>query len=202
MATKRILLLAGDFVEDYEIMVPFQMLQMVGHTVHAVCPDKKAGDVVATSIHDFEGHQTYTEKPGHNFRLNATFAEVRPEDLASARTEVRVDAGRFAGTGSSLASRVALEEEAEDSLSKRLLGGLSAMEHSYAGTPGCGRSPLDYVLLCQDLREFQLLSPRAHTDPKRFQENIKTRLRKELQEPVGKADRLVRSPFGSQAYTL
>jgi protease I len=77
---KRILLLAGDFVEDYEIMVPFQMLQMVGHTVHAVCPDKKAGDVVATSIHDFEGHQTYTEKPGHNFRLNATFAEVRPED--------------------------------------------------------------------------------------------------------------------------
>jgi protease I len=77
---KRILLLAGDFVEDYEIMVPFQMLQMVGHTVHAVCPDKKAGDVVATAVHDFEGHQTYTEKPGHNFRLNATFAEVRPED--------------------------------------------------------------------------------------------------------------------------
>jgi protease I len=77
---KRVLLLAGDFVEDYEIMVPFQMLQMVGHTVHAVCPDKKAGDVVATSVHDFEGHQTYTEKPGHNFRLNATFAEVRPED--------------------------------------------------------------------------------------------------------------------------
>ena len=77
---KRILLLAGDFVEDYEIMVPFQMLQMVGHVVHAVCPDKKAGDVVATSVHDFEGHQTYTEKPGHNFRLNATFAEIRPED--------------------------------------------------------------------------------------------------------------------------
>src|SRR5262249_55510178 len=80
MPTKRILLLAGDFVEDYEIMVPFQMLQMVGHTVHAVCPNKKAGDIVATAIHDFEGHQTYTEKPGHNFRLNATFAEVRPED--------------------------------------------------------------------------------------------------------------------------
>jgi protease I len=77
---KRVLLLAGDFVEDYEIMVPFQMLQMVGHTVHAVCPEKKAGDVVATSVHDFEGHQTYTEKPGHNFRLNATFAEVRAED--------------------------------------------------------------------------------------------------------------------------
>ena len=77
---KRVLLLAGDFVEDYEIMVPFQVLEMVGHVVHAVCPDKKAGDVVATSVHDFEGHQTYTEKPGHNFRLNATFAEVRPED--------------------------------------------------------------------------------------------------------------------------
>jgi protease I len=80
MVTKRILLLAGDFVEDYEIMVPFQMLQMVGHTVHAVCPDKKAGEVVATAVHDFEGHQTYSEKPGHHFRLNATFAEVRPED--------------------------------------------------------------------------------------------------------------------------
>ena len=80
MSVKRILLLAGDFVEDYEVMVPFQMLEMVGHEVHVVCPDKKAGDFVATCVHDFEGHQTYTEKPGHNFRLNASFAEVRPED--------------------------------------------------------------------------------------------------------------------------
>lgn len=77
---KRILMLVGDFVEDYEVMVPFQMLQLVGHTVHAVCPDKRAGQTVATSIHDFEGDQTYTEKRGHNFRLNATFAEVRAED--------------------------------------------------------------------------------------------------------------------------
>jgi len=80
MAAKKILLLTGDFVEDYENMVPFQALQMVGHTVHAVCPDKKAGDKVRTAIHDFEGDQTYSEKPGHNFVLNATFAEIRPED--------------------------------------------------------------------------------------------------------------------------
>jgi len=80
MAAKKILVLVGDFVEDYEVMVPFQSLLMVGHTVHAVCPGKKAGDKVRTAIHDFEGDQTYSEKPGHNFTLNATFADVRPED--------------------------------------------------------------------------------------------------------------------------
>jgi protease I len=80
MKSAKILLLAGDFVEDYEIMVPFQALQMVGHTVHAVCPDKKSGDHVRTAIHDFEGDQTYSEKPGHNFVLNATFADIKPED--------------------------------------------------------------------------------------------------------------------------
>lgn len=80
MATKNILMLVGDYVEDYEVMVPFQALQMVGHTVHAACPDKKAGDVVRTAVHDFEGDQTYSEKPGHNFALNATFADVQPED--------------------------------------------------------------------------------------------------------------------------
>jgi protease I len=80
MPAKKILMLVGDFVEDYEAMVPFQMLLMVGHTVHAVCPDKKAGETVATAVHDFEGHQTYSEKPGHNFQLNATFAEVDPAD--------------------------------------------------------------------------------------------------------------------------
>lgn len=73
MARKKILMLVGDFVEDYEVMVPFQMLQMVGHEVHAVCPGKKTGETVATAIHDFEGEQTYSEKRGHNFRLNATF---------------------------------------------------------------------------------------------------------------------------------
>ncbi|GAB4476406.1 MAG: DJ-1/PfpI family protein [Elainellaceae cyanobacterium] len=72
----RILMLVGDFVEDYEVMVPFQALQMVGHTVHAVCPNKKSGEFVRTAVHDFEGDQTYSEKPGHNFTLNATFAEV------------------------------------------------------------------------------------------------------------------------------
>jgi protease I len=77
---KKILLLAGDFVEDYEVMVPFQMLLLVGHEVHAVCPEKKAGDVVATAIHDFVGYQTYSEKPGHNFRLNYTFDHVVPAD--------------------------------------------------------------------------------------------------------------------------
>lgn len=76
MAAPQILMLVGDFVEDYEVMVPFQALQMVGHTVHAVCPNKKAGDTVRTAIHDFEGDQTYSEKPGHHFTLNATFAEV------------------------------------------------------------------------------------------------------------------------------
>jgi protease I len=80
MKAKKILLLAGDFVEDYEIMVPFQALQAVGHTVHAVCPDRKAGEHVATAIHDFEGQQTYSEKRGHNFTLNASFDGVRPED--------------------------------------------------------------------------------------------------------------------------
>jgi len=79
MAAKKILMLIGDYVEDYEVMVPFQALQMVGHTVHAVCPDKKVGDKVRTAIHDFEGDQTYSEKPGHNFSLNATFAEVEAE---------------------------------------------------------------------------------------------------------------------------
>ena len=80
MAAKKILMLVGDFVEDYEAMVPFQALSMVGHTVHAVCPDKKAGETVRTAVHDFEGDQTYTEKPGHNFGLNATFDEIRAED--------------------------------------------------------------------------------------------------------------------------
>jgi len=80
MAAKKILMLVGDFVEDYEVMVPFQALQMVGHTVHAVCPEKSAGQFVRTAVHDFEGDQTYSEKPGHRFTLNATFSEVRPED--------------------------------------------------------------------------------------------------------------------------
>jgi protease I len=79
MATKKLLMLVGDYVEDYEVMVPFQALLMVGHDVHAVCPNKRAGDTIRTAIHDFEGDQTYSEKPGHNFRLNATFDEVRPE---------------------------------------------------------------------------------------------------------------------------
>lgn len=77
---KKILMLVGDYAEDYETMVPFQALLAVGHTVHAVCPDKKAGDSVATAIHDFEGAQTYSEKPGHRFTLNATFADVKAED--------------------------------------------------------------------------------------------------------------------------
>ncbi len=77
--SKKILFLVGDFVEDYEVMVPFQALLAVGYQVHAVCPDKKAGDKVRTAVHDFEGDQTYSEKPGHNFQLNATFADVKPE---------------------------------------------------------------------------------------------------------------------------
>lgn len=77
---KKILMLVGDFVEDYEVMVPFQALLAVGHTVHAVCPGKAAGESVRTAIHDFEGDQTYSEKPGHRFALNATFDEVKERD--------------------------------------------------------------------------------------------------------------------------
>ena len=76
---KRILMLVGDFVEDYEVMVPFQALQIAGHQVDTVCPDKKAGQSVRTAIHDFEGAQTYSEKPGHRFTLNASFADVKPQ---------------------------------------------------------------------------------------------------------------------------
>ncbi len=79
MSAKRILMLVGDFVEDYEAMVPFQALQMIGHTVHAVCPGKKTGERVRTAVHDFEGDQTYSEKPGHGFALYATFDDVKPE---------------------------------------------------------------------------------------------------------------------------
>src|SRR5438046_6686487 len=77
---KKILMLVGDFVEDYEVMVPFQALQIAGHRVDAVCPDKKAGQSVRTAIHDFEGDQTYTEKRGHKFALTAKFAEVKTKE--------------------------------------------------------------------------------------------------------------------------
>jgi protease I len=80
MTGRKILMLVGDFGEDYETMVPFQALTMVGHTVHAVCPGKKTGETIRTAIHDFEGDQTYSEKRGHNFQLNATFDEIKPQD--------------------------------------------------------------------------------------------------------------------------
>ena len=80
MGAKRILMLVGDYVEDYEVMVPFQAMLMVGHRIDAACPGKKSGEHVRTAIHDFEGDQTYSEKRGHNFTLNATFADIRPDD--------------------------------------------------------------------------------------------------------------------------
>jgi protease I len=80
MGAKKILMLVGDFVEDYEAMVPFQMLTMIGHMVHTVCPGKKRGETVKTAVHDFEGEQTYSEKPGHNFLLTATFDGIDPKD--------------------------------------------------------------------------------------------------------------------------
>lgn len=80
MPAKKILMLVGDFVEDYEAMVPFQMLTMVGHQVDTASPGKEAGESVATAVHDFEGRQTYTEKRGHNFAITADFAVVRAED--------------------------------------------------------------------------------------------------------------------------
>lgn len=79
MRPRQILMLVGDFAEDYEVMVPFQALQTVGHAVHAACPGKRAGEKIRTAVHDFEGDQTYTEKRGHDFALNASFADVRPE---------------------------------------------------------------------------------------------------------------------------
>ena len=80
MPSTKILMITGDFTEDYETMVPFQTLLACGYIVHAVCPGKKAGETVATAIHDFEGDQTYSEKRGHNFALNATFEGLRVED--------------------------------------------------------------------------------------------------------------------------
>ena len=80
MSQKSILIIVGDYVEDYEVMVPFQALLMVGHSVQAVCPGKKSGEFVRTAIHDFEGDQTYSEKRGHNFELNATFEQIKPEE--------------------------------------------------------------------------------------------------------------------------
>ncbi len=77
---KKLLMLVGDYAEDYETMVPFQTLLAVGHVVHAVCPGKKAGDTIATAIHDFEGAQTYSEKRGHNFTLNFDFDRVSTQD--------------------------------------------------------------------------------------------------------------------------
>jgi protease I len=77
---KKILMLVGDYGEDYEVMVPFQALQAVGYTVHAACPGKKAGEKVRTAIHDFEGDQTYSEKRGHDFTLNSTYADLKPHD--------------------------------------------------------------------------------------------------------------------------
>ena len=99
----KILMITGDFTEDYETMVPFQILLAAGHQVDAVCPGKAAGEVVATAIHDFEGHQTYSEKPGHNFTLNATFAEVNPSLLSLAQLYSTYQVvvrhpGRFRGT--------------------------------------------------------------------------------------------------------
>ena len=79
MTDKRVLMIVGDFGEDYEIMVPYQAMLMVGLTVHAVCPGKQAGEHVKTAIHDFEGDQTYSEKPGHRFTLNADFDAISPE---------------------------------------------------------------------------------------------------------------------------
>jgi len=92
MAAKKILMITGDYTEDYETMVPFQALLMVGHTVHAACPGKKAGERVRTAIHDFEGDQTYSEKPGHNFALNAEFDALRPEEFQARQACLSLDA--------------------------------------------------------------------------------------------------------------
>ncbi len=76
MSSKKVLMIVGDFVEDYECMVPRQCLEMVGHAVTVVSPGKSAGDVVQTAVHDFEGYQTFTEKLGHRFPVSAAFEAV------------------------------------------------------------------------------------------------------------------------------
>jgi protease I len=81
MPVKRVLMLVGDFVEDYEAMVPFQMLKMVGHVVSTVCPGKRAGSTVKTAVHDFEGDQTYSEKPGHLFGITDDFDSIVASDF-------------------------------------------------------------------------------------------------------------------------
>ncbi len=77
---KKILMIAGDFTEDYEVMVPYQTLSVAGIGVDVVCPGKEKGETIKTAIHDFEGDQTYTEKPGHNFTLTASFSYLRLEE--------------------------------------------------------------------------------------------------------------------------
>jgi protease I len=117
MAAKKILMLIGDFVEDYEVMVPFQALEMVGHTVHVVCPGKKRGEYVRTAVHDFEGDQTYSEKIGHNFTLNFSFDDVRAEsydalivpggrapEYLRLNERVRAIVRHFAGAGKPIAA--------------------------------------------------------------------------------------------------
>lgn len=117
MKSRKILMIVGDYVEDYEVMVPFQALQMVGHTVHAVCPNKASGQSVRTAIHDFEGDQTYSEKRGHNFTLNADFEKVAVQDYDAlvlpggrAPEYLRLDEGvlamvrHFAGAGKPIAA--------------------------------------------------------------------------------------------------
>ncbi|TJX52948.1 MAG: protease, partial [Mesorhizobium sp.] len=79
MPGKKILMLTGEFTEEYELFVYQQAMEAVGHTVHVVCPDKKAGDLIKTSLHDFEGDQTYTEKPGHNALINKTFSDAEKQ---------------------------------------------------------------------------------------------------------------------------
>ncbi|MFL9503723.1 DJ-1/PfpI family protein (plasmid) [Rhodopseudomonas palustris] len=76
MAGKKILMLCGEFTEEYEIYVFQQGMEAVGHTVHVICPDKKKGEMIQTSLHDFEGHQTYIERFGHLAEINKTFSEV------------------------------------------------------------------------------------------------------------------------------
>ena len=105
MAGKKILMLVGEFSEEYEIFVFEQAMHAVGHTVHVVCPDKKAGDILKTSPHDFEGHQTYTEKLGHDYILNKTFSEVDP---------TQYDAVYAAGGRGPEYIRARVEDEVED----------------------------------------------------------------------------------------
>ncbi|MFB6346441.1 MAG: DJ-1/PfpI family protein [bacterium] len=80
MLDERLLLITGDYAEDYEVMVPYQALQMVGYPVDTVAPNKKPGDSIHTAVHYSEDADTYLEREGHPFEINSNLNTVDVAD--------------------------------------------------------------------------------------------------------------------------